>query len=258
MTLWIRIDANIGDNPNVWKLAALRGVSAVACVGHLVMLFGNVAEYRPHGDVADVPDNLLERWAGWEGTAGLFAVSFRELFVTDGVIEGWAERQGKLVERAEKEKDRWHRRKQRGDSTEESAARNGTVRNEVKASATTNGKHPRLPRVAAPAPPEVAAVLEYYRTRHPKRRPGPKEEKLIAKALGWGFAGLELCEAIDGNAEDPWHAERGKHDLAYLFRDAGHIDNARALFQAGNRLAVDPETGAPNELGLAVMLGGRR
>jgi hypothetical protein len=216
------------------------------------MLFGNVAEYRPHGDVNDVPDNLLERWAGWEGTAGLFAVSFRELFVTDGVIEGWAERQGKLVERAEKEKERWHRRKQRGDSTGESAARNGTVRNSKKEESA-----PRIPRVARPVPPEVAAVLEHYRTRHPKRRPGPKEEKQTEKALGWGFTPVELCEAIDGNADDPWHADRGKHDLAYLFRDSGHIDNARALFQAANQLAVDPVTGAPNAVGLRAFGGGR-
>lgn len=102
---------------------------------------------------------------------------------------------------------------------------------------------PRIPRIAVLASPDVAAVLARYRERHPTRRPGPKEEKATERALGWGYTVPELHEAIDGNAEDPWHAERGKHDLGYLFRDSGHIDNARALFQAGNRLAVNPETG---------------
>lgn len=171
MALWIRIDANIGDHPNVWKLAELRGVSAVACVGHLVMLFGNVAEYRPHGDVSDVPDHLLERWAGWGGEPGTFAASFRDLFVSDGVIDGWAERQGALIERAEKERERWHRRKLRGDSTEESAARNVTVRNTETLTAA-----PRVTRVvpskAKGYPPEFEASWAIYPARsgdNPKR-----------------------------------------------------------------------------------------
>lgn len=139
MTLWIRIDANIGENPKVWELAALRGVSAEACVGLLVILFGKVAEHAPSGDVAQVPDPLLERWAGWSGEPGAFARDFRALFASAGVIDGWAERQGKLIERANKERERWQRRNSaekraelRGDSAEESAARNVTVRNKRK------------------------------------------------------------------------------------------------------------------------------
>lgn len=86
-------------------------------------------------------------------------------------------------------------------------------------------------RPSGPAP-DVLAVLEYYRARHPRRKPGPKELTLIGKALSWGYSASDLREAIDGNADDPWHAEKGKHDLGYVLRDRGHIDDARAKHAA--------------------------
>lgn len=161
MNLWIRIDANIGRNPTVWKMAEVRGLSAVEIVGHLVMLFGNVAEHAPHGNVSNVPDRLLEEWAGWHGEPTVFAQTFRELFVSDGVIDGWEKRQGKLIERAAKERERAARRrsaestpKVRGLSADESAARNGTER-----STSPNGEgtaQPSTIRIKTPRPPRAS------------------------------------------------------------------------------------------------------
>lgn len=164
MNLWIRIDANIGRNPTVWKMADVRGLSAVEIVGHLVMLFGNVAEHAPHGDVSSVSDRLIEEWAGWHGEVGAFASSFRDLFVTDGVIDGWEKRQGKLIERAAKERERAARRrsadhppKVREQSADASAARNGTERStspngegEREATPVIRVKKPRAPRPSTP------------------------------------------------------------------------------------------------------------
>ncbi len=47
-----------------------------------------------------------------------------------------------------------------------------------------------------------------------------------------GYTPGELTEAIDGNARDIWHVERGKHELGYVLRDNGHIDDFRAMFEA--------------------------
>jgi hypothetical protein len=283
MTLWVRIDANIGENPKVWELAdrlsGLRGVSAESprrengvraetCVGLLVILFGKVAAHAPSGDVADVSDALLERWAGWAGEPGAFAAAFRDLFVTDGHIDGWAERQGKLVERAERERERWQRRKSApnsaetprsdaGVSAEESAARNGTVRITTplppEGAARPNGKRPRPADKPAPSDDE-RAVLDHYRAVHPRRRPGDKETAAVRRALGWGYTVPELCEAIDGNAADEWHRERGKHELEYVLRNNGKIDDFRARVEVSRGVpAIDPVTGLPNADGLRAL-----
>lgn len=222
MTLWIRVDASIGDNPKVWRLAELRGVSVEATVGHIVLLFGKVGEHATKGDLSAVPDSLVESWAKWKGEPGTWARDFRQLFVSDGVIDGWAERQGALIERAERERQRWHQRKAaespsnppislRGVSARKSAARNGTVH-----------KTPIVPSSG-----DVNRVLEHYQGLHPKRKiVGEKLRKVVSKALG-DFSAEELIEALDGNAADKWHVERKKHELAYVFRDVDMINNFR-------------------------------
>ncbi len=136
MNLWIRIDASIGTDPRTWDLADSCGVSAESAVGHLVMLYGAMAEHCKDGSLVNVSVLLLERWAGWHGEAGRFASAFAQLYVTSGQVTAWLAQQGKLLERAERERERWHRRnsaetlpKLRGDSVETPAVRNGTERN---------------------------------------------------------------------------------------------------------------------------------
>ncbi len=50
----------------------------------------------------------------------------------------------------------------------------------------------------------------------------------MERALGLGYSAGELCEAISGNAADAWHREKKKHDLAYVLRNNGMIDDFRA------------------------------
>lgn len=86
--------------------------------------------------------------------------------------------------------------------------------------------------------PDVLAVLEHYRTTHPLRRPGEKEAGIIARALK-AYTVAELCEAITGNATDPWHREAKKHELSYVLRDNDHIDAARAKAQSARPASTD-------------------
>lgn len=86
---------------------------------------------------------------------------------------------------------------------------------------------PIIRRLPEPSP-DVLAVRTHYKAVHPSRRPGPKDDKAIEKALGFGYTAAELCEAIDGNAADEWYAKKRKHDLPYVLRDSGIIDNFRA------------------------------
>jgi hypothetical protein len=84
----------------------------------------------------------------------------------------------------------------------------------------------RTPR-AGPHSPGVEAVVSHYVGRFPKRRPGDRERRLIAKHLGT-YTAEELCEAIDGNADDDWAKDKGKHELTWTLRDNGQIDTYRA------------------------------
>lgn len=87
----------------------------------------------------------------------------------------------------------------------------------------------RVRTILRVSPPraDVEAVVAHYLTRHPRRKPGEADRKLIAKHLAT-YSPTELCEAIDGNAEDAWAKREGKHDLKWTLRDNGQIDNYRA------------------------------
>jgi hypothetical protein len=240
VTLWIRIDSNIGDNPNVLKLAEHRGVSAEEIVGLCVILFGKLAEHCPDGDVSNVSDAMLERWASWKREPGAFAADFRRLFVTDGVVEGWAKRQGKLIERAAKEKERWRRRhsaeappEHRGGTAEESAARNGTVRNGSKKPANA-GK--------------------------PKQEPAPWMGLMFA---AWSFGTLPpgsatiLRPVVAAVGEE----ETARRLAAYCDTVDPRFANVRDFVAKhavhAEQLGVDPLTGTLNAVGAKAWGGGR-
>ncbi len=69
--------------------------------------------------------------------------------------------------------------------------------------------------------------MAHYVRRHPKRRPGGRDRKLIERQLAT-YSPAELCEAIDGNADDDWAQRTGKHELGWTLRDNGQIDTYRA------------------------------
>lgn len=82
---------------------------------------------------------------------------------------------------------------------------------------------------AVPHDERVEEVLAHFAKTHPKRHPGnPKDRSAIKRALTH-YAVTELCLAIDGNARDPWHQDRSKHELTYVLRDSGKIDQFIAL-----------------------------
>lgn len=81
-----------------------------------------------------------------------------------------------------------------------------------------------------PLPPvgDVDAVLEHYQKLHPKRKiVGKKLRSVVIRALG-DFSVAELVEALDGNAADVWHRDKGKHELSYVLRDTDMINGFRA------------------------------
>lgn len=241
MKLWIRVDAAMPRDPELAALADELRVALPTLIGHVVTLWGVMAEHAVDGNLSDVTDATIERWAGWVRPRGAFASAFRARFVGEhGILRGWADRQGALLRRMERDRERWHARKPRTDSDETprrlrvdsaSTERNGTEHlTPVSppapdgANGSAEGHTPPAQRKALVPTPDEEAVLAHYRARHPKSKPrGDKILRVIRRALET-YSLDELRKAIDGNADDEWHVQNAKHELTYVLRDTEQID----------------------------------
>jgi hypothetical protein len=238
---WIALDVHIAGDPAVHRIASALKVRGAEVVGLLALTFAGMAQHAPTGEMADVPDTLLESWAHWEGKRGTFAAQFRaELCDETGLVTAWDKYNGRNIRRANAsaERTRMWREKRETAHAEPSPNAHGnangthTSTHTERATVWTTGqdkteqKRPTTSRVVARAP-DIDRVIAHYRGVHPARRPGEKDRKAIGKALTLGYTPEELCEAIDGNAADPWHRERSKHELPYVLRDNGLIDGFR-------------------------------
>lgn len=135
MKLWLRVNTDAVRDPRVGQLAERLGIPLRHGFGLVVATWAAMLEHVPSGDITHVSDSMLDSWAGYTARRGRpnFGSVFRELFTTDGVDTQFADNQAALVERQERERQRWHRRKtaidSRGDSAETPALRNATQRN---------------------------------------------------------------------------------------------------------------------------------
>lgn len=167
MRLWIRVDASAARDPKVAEFSEALGVSVPTAIGHLVMLWGVMAEHTPDGIVEGVGAKALEDWAGWRGKRGRFADAFTSIFTTDGIVSGWADRQGRLIERMKKDRER----KRPGNSTETPRNSAPTVRNGTE----PNGKTP------TPSAADAAVAGSVRDPESPDRR---KETRRRSRSAG--------------------------------------------------------------------------
>jgi len=77
----------------------------------------------------------------------------------------------------------------------------------------------------------VTEVLQHYKDTHPRRHvflpsgaPLPTMARLVGSRLKDGASAEDLKHAITGNARDPWHRDKRKHELAYVFRNADKVN----------------------------------
>jgi hypothetical protein len=145
LKLWIRLDAALPRDPEVRELAERIGVKKAEAIGLLACVWFAIAEHRPSGDVSDIAPATLEDWAEYEprgkSKRGLFAAAFVDLFTRDGIARGWTDRQGKLIERMEKDRKRKQPATEIPQSFHGNSApteRNGTERNETEEQISSN------------------------------------------------------------------------------------------------------------------------
>lgn len=124
--LWIRVAANLARRKVTGRLwaeclaafpvpdGAPRSLYQKAAVGFLVELWGNIAEHTADGTIAELPDPLLEQWAGWDGTPGVFAKWLRSKHLDNetGKCREWDEMQGVLQVRREADATRQRRKRE--------------------------------------------------------------------------------------------------------------------------------------------------
>ena len=113
MKLWIRVDADTPRDPLWDMLGTATGHTAVSAFGYAVRVWCAMAEHCPDGDISDIPDATIERWAGWEEGHKVFVTAFRDLCAQNGVVYAFADRQVKLAEQREKERIRKQKQREK-------------------------------------------------------------------------------------------------------------------------------------------------
>jgi hypothetical protein len=255
---WVAIDVDIADDPLVHRLAASLRLRVAEVVGLLTLTFARMAKHAPAGNVASVPDSLIETWAAWEGKRGTFAPHFRaELCDETGTVRAWEHYNGRNIRRAKAASERvrkWREERAQNADVTHNTTHNRThnvrrtVHNSTEQDLTTNNN--KEPKGAATKPPRAVK---------------PKGEGAPWMGLmrgAWTFGSLPPGAAT---ALQPVVTEVGAEEAAdrlgnYCAEVEGRFASLRdfvakhALY-AGSRLAVDPATGIPNERGMAILRG---
>jgi hypothetical protein len=110
---WIRIAVAIGDDPDIHELAEALGVRVAEAVGLVVGTLVRFPEHAPDGNLAQLRDSLIERWAGWEGDRGKFAAELRRIFLSpEGKWESWDKHNGKALQKLERDRERLRQKRE--------------------------------------------------------------------------------------------------------------------------------------------------
>ena len=137
---WIRVAVAIADDPDIHELADALNVRVAEAVGLVVSTLVRFPEHAPDGNVAQLRDSLLERWAGWEGERGLYAAELRRIFLTDGVWTAWDKHNGRALQKLERDKERLRQKR------EEAEAVARQMRDARQVVAGTDGRTDEVPK----------------------------------------------------------------------------------------------------------------
>lgn len=99
---WIRVATKMKGDPRLGAIAAGCKVRVAEAVGLVCCVLMELPDHARDGDVADVPDVIIEQWAMWGGKPGRFAAAFRaELCDETGVVRAWEHHNGAAIREAE-------------------------------------------------------------------------------------------------------------------------------------------------------------
>lgn len=127
---WIRVSVGISEDPRTHQLAEALGVRVAEAGGLMVFALTKFPAHAPTGNLAKVPDSLLELWAVWEGKRGAFAKAFRETFLdAEGCWASWEKHNGNALQKLARDRERIAA--MRGNSSDSRATVAGSVAGSV-------------------------------------------------------------------------------------------------------------------------------
>lgn len=121
--MWIESHQSLGSHPKTIRLARLLGCSVPQAIGHLHLLWWWAIDYAPDGDLTGYDPADIARVCQWEGDPQVFIDALlragrdgRPGFLEhDGdrlIIHDWWEYAGRLLQRRERDKQRYRRLRQ--------------------------------------------------------------------------------------------------------------------------------------------------
>jgi len=237
--MWLKVHDTLLDHRKLRRTCKLLKVSEVSLRGYLVTLWLNVLRHSPDGDLDDWNEEDIEHYAGWAGKPGIFVPSLIKTAWIDivddrAVIHDWDEHSERLhvakVRKQARERQRKHREK-----TSESRVTNAPVTGDVTLDNAREEKRGEEKRGGEKKGDSsvVLGVFEHYRKYHPRAHKKPKsamqEWKKIQARLSEGYSAEDLCLAIDGCHQSPYHMgenERGRKfdSLELIVRDSSKVN----------------------------------
>jgi hypothetical protein len=104
---WIRIATKMKGDPRLGFIAAACKVRVEHAVGLVCCTLMEFPDHARDGDVAAVPDIVIEQWAMWSGKTGTFAAAFREHLCDEtGAVRAWDRHNGNALRKAESDIER--------------------------------------------------------------------------------------------------------------------------------------------------------
>lgn len=104
---WIRVHAGLIDKPVIGRVVDVLGVSSHEAIGLMVCFWAGVSQFARRGDLSNMPDGSIERWARWPirrgQKRGAFAAFIRSHHLdADGRVREWDRYAGRLEDRKER------------------------------------------------------------------------------------------------------------------------------------------------------------
>jgi hypothetical protein len=239
---WLRLEDTFCDHPKFRKLARRLDISEVTARGHAATLWAWTLRHSPDGNLSTYDNEDISIAAGWEGDPELFVASLVECRLLEELDDGVAIHE--WMDRAENLKSaqrvRRHRERKRLESNVTVTQRNVTKPKcnggeerrgedgEEKRGRRGENTSVELVKPDRTSSTEITAVVDHYRTYHPRARPGAKERKLIASRLKEKYTVSDLKQAIDGCHLSPHHCgqnDRGTkyQSLELIVRDSSKV-----------------------------------
>jgi hypothetical protein len=98
---WIESHADLRDHPKLDLLMELLGIPRRDAVGLLHFVWWRALTYAPSGDLSDMTDGQIARWADWDGDPGHLVSGLKTAGFIDSArtIHDWDDFAGRWIDR---------------------------------------------------------------------------------------------------------------------------------------------------------------